>query len=237
MVLIIHGWPQPVGEKDLIYQYFRQKGYRVFCPYLFKMKKCFSLLEVKRELVTCLGGKKPEVIVGISVGGLIMPSLAMDYPKAKLVFVATGTCFAPDNWLAKYGVRWCNKGVIRIIKRVGERWLLRFYRIVNPNRCWNDKESQPDGMLKDNLAKTLALSEERIAEIIDTVGKIDNREILKTLKNKAIIFSGDKDMVMPAEHGRKIASLMRNSQLKILSGKHYNLIGEEMFGTLDGFLD
>jgi pimeloyl-ACP methyl ester carboxylesterase len=236
-VLLIHGWPQPVEDNDLIWRYFTCKGYKVYCPYLFKTGRNFSLVETRKRLIECLEGKCPDVIVGISIGGLILPGLAKDYPEAKLIFIASGVCFSPDHWLAKHGLKLCGRKIVKLVKMIDEKWLLRLYRFINPNRCWGSGVDQAKEELEDNLKKVLELSEDRIVEVLNTIRKIDNAELLAKLDNKAVIFSGDKDTMMPVEQGEKLNLLMKNSRFFILGGRHHDLIGSRMLKILGDFLE
>jgi len=236
-VLIIHGWPQPIEEDHHIYRYFREKGFLVCCPYLFKMEDDFSSDGVKKILVKALGGKSPDVIVGISIGGLLVPGIAPDYPRAKLVFISSGTHLSPKNWFVKYGPRLCRIGMVKLVKSLNKKLLLKAYKLINPNKTKNKDECQPDEELISNIERVLELSDGRIKEVTDFVCKTNNRRLLAKIKNKTVIFSGDKDSVMPYKQGKQMSRLIKNSRFFVLKGKHHDLINEKLLKILDGFLE
>ena len=236
-VLIIHGWPQPIGEDHRIHRYFREKGFWVCCPYLFKMEGEFSSDGVKKMLIGALEGKSPDVIVGVSIGGLLVPSVALDYPRAKLVFVSSGTRFSPKNWFVKYGPRLCRIGMIKLVKSLDEKLLLRVYRLINPNRIKTKDECQSDGELLSNMERVLELPDDRIREITDFISKTNNRKLLTKIENRAVIFSGDSDSIMPYRQGKKMNRLIKNSRFFVLKGKHHDLINNELLKILDDFLE
>jgi len=237
MVIIVHGWPQPITEKDLIYRYFSQKGYHVCCSYLYKMKGKLSLEKIKRELAELSKGAVPNVIVGVSIGGLLVPHLALDYPEAKLVFVSSGAHLSPKNWFVRYGPGLCRVGLVKLARFLNKKLLLKIYKLINPNKVKRRSVGQSGDELFDNLEKVLELPDSRIREIADFVSKIDNSDLLTKIKNKTVIFSGDKDSVMPYKQGKKMSRLIKNSRFFVLKGKHNDLVDEEMLKNLDGFLE
>ncbi|KKQ91989.1 MAG: hypothetical protein UU16_C0013G0018 [Candidatus Woesebacteria bacterium GW2011_GWA2_40_7] len=98
--LILHGWPQPVEAGSINYpylEYFQSKGYTVFAPKLFTKDFVLKEPDAKKYIENLLGGKKPDVIVGISLGGLLLPKIAKDYPNAKLVFIASDPKIQPES--------------------------------------------------------------------------------------------------------------------------------------------
>ena len=50
----------------------------------------FNVEGIKNKIQCELNGTVPDVIVGISMGGLIAPHLAKDYPTTKLIMIASG---------------------------------------------------------------------------------------------------------------------------------------------------
>jgi len=93
--VLIHGFPEPIYKNSPLYSYFDLEGYSIIAPYLFSPG--FKLTEdaVIKHIKTELNGRRPGVIVGISLGGLLAPALAKEYPDAKLVLIGTGPYIRP----------------------------------------------------------------------------------------------------------------------------------------------
>ncbi|SRR3989344_3043342 len=89
VVLILHGWPR-IDSDSLIFKNFRRNKYTIICPYLFSDTFPFDLSGITKQVKLSLQGFNPDAIVGISLGGLILPKIARNYPKTKLIFVASG---------------------------------------------------------------------------------------------------------------------------------------------------
>lgn len=236
-VLLIHGWPKPIGKDDNIYRYFRQNGFRVCCPYLIRNETKFSVGGIRKILAKSLAGRTPDVIVGISLGGLLAPMIATDYPNSRLVIVASGVCYSPDNWVAKYGPKLCRAGLREVIRSFDRKLLLRAYKLINPNKSKKGERDQDDREIFNNMNRVLGLPDRRIREVIDFVYRVDNRELLPKIENKTIIFSGSHDTIMPCSQGRLMNHLVKNSQLFILGGRHHDLIGSGMLKILGDFLE
>jgi len=88
--LILHGWPQYKIDKYFLSGHLRKKGYKVTTPNMFTENYVLSPENVLANVLTRLKGKELDLIVGISLGGLILPHMARHFPKAKLIFIASG---------------------------------------------------------------------------------------------------------------------------------------------------
>ena len=77
---------------------------------------------------------------------------------------------------------------------------------------------------------------EEEAEIVRFIHGADNTELLKKIKNRTIIFNGEKDLFMPAERGLLLHRLLVNSELVINDGEHFNVFGEKDLPRVDQFL-
>ena len=100
-VLLIHGYPEPIYEDSYLYSFFKDRGYNIIAPYLFTSEFKLTKEETKKFIEDKLNNKTPDVIVGVSMGGLIAPQIASDYSKAKLVLVATGPYVKTDIEILK----------------------------------------------------------------------------------------------------------------------------------------
>jgi pimeloyl-ACP methyl ester carboxylesterase len=241
--LILHGWPQPVEQGSLNYQYltyFQNKGYDVVAPKLFTKDFVLKEPDAKNYVEKLLNGKKPDVIVGISLGGLLAPVIAKDYPDAKLIFIATDPKMQPEAPgikiifdLAK-NINFLR--MLNLLRFMPSRVLFSFYEFINP---FSGSETGREIYVKDmklNFKYMLAIPVDEEEEIINFVSNSDNTELLKTMKNKALIFSGKNDLMMPANPKNNLHSLLINSQEIISDGGHFNVIADKNFQDFDKFL-
>jgi len=242
-VLILHGWPQPVEQGSLNYQYltyFQNKGYNVVAPKLFTKDFVLKEPDAKNYVEKLLNGKKPDVIVGISLGGLLVPVIAKDYPDAKLIFIATDPktqSEAPGLKIILDLAKNINfLRMLNLLRFMPSRILFSLYEFINP---FNGSETDRELYVKDmnlNFKYMLAIPVDEEEEIVDFVSSSDNTELLKTMKNKSLIFSGKNDLMMPANSESNLHSLLINSQEIISNGGHFNVIADRNFQDIDKFL-
>lgn len=239
-VLILHGWPQPIEKGSMYYEYFENKKYNVISPRLFTKDFVLTENEAKKYIEQQLAGKKPDAIIGISMGGLLVPEIAKAYPNAKLVFIASGPKIQSDAsgfnavlYLAK------NKNVLRLLnlfKFMPQRVLFEFYELINPFKGTADDRKIYVEDMKKNFKYIISIPVDEEEEIINFVTTTDNTNLLKTLKNKSLIFSGKNDLMMPINPEINLHNLLINSQLIVNDGGHYNVITDVSFKDLDKFL-
>jgi pimeloyl-ACP methyl ester carboxylesterase len=239
-VLILHGWPQPVTKDSMYYKYFEEKGYSVVAPQLFTREFVLDENDAKIYIEKQLLGKKPDVIVGISLGGLLVPAFAEDYPNAKLILIATGPKLEPQatgfRMLLDIAKNKRVLSLLNVLKFLPQKVLFAFYEFVNPFR--GDKVQREIYVkdMRDNFKYIISIPIEEESEIVNFVSSTDNTELLKTLKNKTIIFAGHNDPMMPTNLGEKLHKLLVNSQLMLNEGGHFNVFTENNFKDLDKFL-
>lgn len=242
-VLILHGWPQPVEQGSLNYQYlayFQNKGYNVVAPKLFTKDFILKEPDAKDYVEKLLNGKKPDVIVGISLGGLLVPVIAKDYPNAKLIFIATDPKMQPEALGIKIILDLAKNinflRMLNLLRFMPSRVLFSLYEFINP---FNGSETDRELYVKDmklNFKYMLAIPVDEEEEIVNFVSSSDNTELLKTMKNKALIFSGKNDLMMPANPKSDLHSLLINSQEIISNGGHFDVIADGSFQDIDKFL-
>lgn len=242
-VLILHGWPQPVAPGTANYQfyeYFKNKGYNVVAPQLFTSNFVLKEPDAKNYIEQLLNGVKPDVIVGISLGGLLAPQIAKDYPDAKLIFIASDPKMQPEApgfkvvlFLAR------NKNLLRLlnfIKFLPEKVLFGFYELIDPFRgSPADRKLYLDDM-RQNFKYMIAIPVDEEKEIISFVTSTDNTQLLGTLKNQSLIFSGKNDLMMPANSEVNLQTLLTNSQLIESNGGHFEVFTQDNFKDIDKFL-
>jgi|GEM_PF-2188258 len=239
-VLILHGWPQPVTKDSMYYKYFEEKEYFIVAPQLFTKDFVLDENDAKNYIEKQLSGRKPDVIVGISLGGLLAPVFAKDYPNAKLILIATGPKLEPQATGFKMLLDVAkNKRVLsllNVIKFLPQKVLFAFYEFINPFRGDTTQREVYKKDMKDNFKYIISIPIEEESEIVNFVSSTDNTELLKTLKNKAIIFAGHNDLIMPTNLGDDFHKLLVNSQLILSEGGHFNVFTERNLSDLDKFL-
>ncbi len=240
--ILVHGFPEPIYKNHALYKYFDERGYSIISPYLFNSDFDLTQEEVLKYIEEKLDGKSPDVIVGVSLGGLIAPYLAKEFPEAKLVLIATGpyveTSITPLNDLLSFLKKtWTLTPVHWIMTRT-PTWIYSvLYRLCNSPKD-NPKELKNLGNhIKQNwtcLTK-IPLSEDR--EIIDLLAYTDNTLLLRSLKNETIIFTSNGDVLMPSNLSLKMRDLVKRSSFILTENRlHFNIFNEDNYKQLDNFL-
>ncbi len=241
IAVLIHGFPEPIYPETPLYSYFARKGYTVIAPYLFNPRFKLSQKEVNRYVESELSGKKPDVVVGVSMGGLLAPALAKEYPKAELILIGTGPYIKPQSTTMNLFVKVAKSSFFdklhKLIELTPSPVYTFLYKVFNhPPLSESEKEELAEHILKNwQCIKSVPESEDR--EVVDFLTTIDNSTLLHSLKNKTLIFAADGDSVMPLTLARKLNSLVKKSKLIINKGTiHYTVFGKDNYKDLDDFL-
>jgi len=239
-VLLLHGWPRPIDKRSDYYKYFKKWGYEIIAPEIFSKDANFTVNGLKSYIKSALNGKKPDVLVGVSIGGLIMPHIAIDYPDAKVVFVASGSKLEPGTVTFKLILNIVkNKKAIRSLKYVKllpSKLIFKFCETVAPFKGnVNNREAYVSDM-KRNIKYILDIPISKEEEIVNFITAVDNASLLGTLKNKTLIFMGKSDFVMPNSLSVRLHDLIKNSELVEVEGGHLEVISKPDFGRLEKFL-
>lgn len=114
-ILILHGWPQYKLENYFLTKELVDKDYQVICPNLFDENIEFNLQNILKKTLHLLKGEAPYAIVGISMGGLILPHLTKEFPKSKLIFVASGANIKSESKIFNLLLQITNIRLFKII--------------------------------------------------------------------------------------------------------------------------
>lgn len=241
IAVLIHGYPEPIYEDNPLFTYFTDNGYTVIAPYLFSPKFKLNNSEVIEYIKKELGDKKPDVIAGLSLGGLIAPSLAKEYPEAKLLLIGTGPYVRPNLALLNGLLTTSTTPAFDLLYRAFEKIPTPLYSFVykifnHPVLTTEQKLKLNEHIVKNwNCLKSISESEDK--EVINFLTSVDNTELLKNLKNKTLIFAADEDNLMPKELAVKLNTFIKGSKLVISSGRiHYNVFDDENYSDLSTFL-
>ncbi len=241
--LILHGWPVSNISNHLLVKYLVKKGYKVIIPNLFDYVKEKTAAEVAEKIVCELKNNVPDLIVGFSMGGLVLPYVAEKYPYSKLIFVATGTYFQPVSGFTGFCLDIADDKIIRkTLVSIGYHLpagLIKYiYQLFNPpSKKYGEIYSEYTEDMDRNIRAMKEYSFSQHLHLLDLIRCIDNTLILNRMKNKSLIYSGRKDPLMPRERGEELHKLLVNSKLIINNGVHFNVFGEKDLKTVDEFIN
>jgi esterase/lipase len=242
VALILHGWPQTSMNEHVLVIYLKDKGFQVITPNLFDTGKEWTQTKVYLKIKKDIGSLIPEVIVGISMGGLLLPKLTKNYKDAKLVFIASAPRFKPNFRLMKLMSYLLERHIVKktisfLYEKLSDLQLANIYRKVNPftGNASNKKLYEEDLRLNITAIKKYPFSKH--LEILKTMSKVDNTELLSDIKNSSIIFGGSGDSLMPLSEVRKLKSLIKGSKLLVTHGSHFNVFSKRNFKQLEKFLE
>lgn len=237
VALILHGWPQPVTSSHILFKALQERGYKILCPYLFDMKERLNKENVMRAVKQSLGEEKPDLIVGMSMGGLIIPWLALDYPKALLVFVATGVRLAPESGLFKFITKVASSPIgnllIKLFLLAPESLLELGYKIVNPYKGTGEFDKKIYlSDLEENIKCIKNIPSNKHLEALNLIKNVNNSELLSKLNSEAIIICGDSDKLMTENGSLELKSLIKRSELIVVHAEHFNVLNENTISEL-----
>ncbi|MBN1169113.1 hypothetical protein JXA63_04450 [Candidatus Woesebacteria bacterium] len=238
--LVLHGWPQYDISDHFLCNYLRKSGYKVFPPNLFSEDFLLTVENILEEVETQMVKEKPDLIIGISMGGLIVPYFAEKYPVSKLVFISSGPKLEARskgfNLMISVANLLLRVKMFSFLIKLPDFIFKFFYKLSNPFNGNEDDRGLYEEDAEENISyiKSISLSKER--EILNFVLGIDNTDLLVNLENETLIFSGEKDLLMTKGNGVKLHKLLRNSELVVNSGGHFNSFTEKDLLKFDRFI-
>lgn len=240
-VLLLQGFPG-LYKNHAIFRYIRRNKWEVINPDLFCSDIPLSAERITDDIDRRLKKKTPDIIIAVSFGGLIAPMFASKYPDAYLLMVATGPRIDMDVHVYDRLVKKGNTRFLRLLFGIGRRvptGIFRtFYRVFNPFTArYQNRKYYFENILEtyNNFRK---IPPSKVEELALFIRRVDNTGTLKVLKNKTLIITGDRDVMMPRRLSLEMLSLIKNSRLIDNPGRlHYDVFDERDFAKVDEFLE
>lgn len=239
--LVLHGWPQKEINQHFFVKFLKEQGYKVVVPDLFLIQKDWDTIKVAEYITKEIGGEYPDIIIGISMGGLILPHVAIRYPRSKLIFISTSVKLNPNLFFTKLGVVILKIKILRnLFINIGDNIsipVLEFlYRLFNPFTGEKKDRILYEEDLKMNLRVIKEHSFTKHFTLLDMICSVDNTKILRKVNNKSLIYNGEKDKLMGKEGGILMHKLIKNSNLILNNGEHFNVFGKKDLEEVNKFL-
>jgi len=240
--LILHGWGREAGrQQTALIAYLSSRGYEVCVPQFCNTDR-FSIEEVRHAVIQSLHERVPGIIVGISLGGLILPPLATLFPQSKLIFLATGPRLAFQNWVLRKALPFfgtaTGSSVFSLLRKVPFDLFLSVYMFFGTRLV--SIERSPDDLLHDmaeNVKVLKDITPQFQRDIVRFVTSVDNADSLRKLPNKTLIISGSHDPLMPLALGQELHRLIPDSKLCITQTRdHATVFLESVYPHVDAFL-
>lgn len=238
--LIVHGWPQTVTKSHPLIPILKQKGYEIIAPNMFELKKIdfdttISLLKKS------IKSKNVKVMVGISMGGLLLPHLLQDKSDCKGVFIASSIKFYPDmnltRWLIKYKLINYIPDPSLFFKIIPKSILNLIWSVISPFKGNSVEKKEYETDRDTNFSVMAKLSKNKCQQIFDLVVSIDNSQLIKKLKNPILFVSGRNDSLMPYQHIADIQSELKNSRLFLTNNTgHFGVLNRESLQKISEFI-
>jgi esterase/lipase len=228
--LILHGWPQYDIKEHFLVKYLEENGYECITPNMFINDNPFSSDNILSEVKRLIGNTKLDLIVGISLGGLIAPHIAKEYPNSKLIFIASGKSIDSKsktfNTLLSISKSKFGRTLLPTTQKLPTSIMSFIYRLVTPYTGVTEGKKDYELDMLSNIESIKRIPIYKEIEIIDSIARMDNTEILKNIGNKTLIFSGMNDILMSKESGIELKKLVDDSTIHITEGSHFNSFTE-----------
>jgi esterase/lipase len=240
-VLILHGWPQFEIGNYFLTKYFEDKGFITYTPNLFIDKEIFSAQNILNKILSISGGKNIDLIVGISLGGLVEPFIAKEYPKAKLIFISSGPYLKSKTKTFNYLISFANSkigsSVLPLMIKMPNLFFRLLFKLANPFKGDKKNKKIYEKDMVSNIESIKRIPIKKEIEILKFVNETNNSDLLKKLTNKSLIFNGENDVLMGKNRGKKLNQLLHNSKLLVTDGSHFDSFTYDNLKQIDSFLN
>ncbi|MBT3720654.1 alpha/beta hydrolase [archaeon] len=231
--LIIHGWPCYIENNHPLVELLKKEKFKISAPKLFKKK--YTKKSVLNQINSSIK-KQPEIIIGISLGGTFAQILAKKYPKSKLLLIATGPYLKPKAKILYDFARFFLLSDILFLFIKFMPWMIihPFYKIILPIIGKNYSDYIND--MKTNILSMKKVKYSVYRNIIKYAFTINNEPMLSKIKNKTMIITGKKDIMMPPELSKLMHQKIKNSKLYEIDAQHHNLFNDKVIKKIKEFV-
>ena len=189
----------------------------------------YTLTELASDIAALIDaiGVAPADYVGLSVGGMIGEALAIHFPSSVSSLML---CEAPPAALKNAGEIWAPRmaaaraanSLEPIADATTERWLTPEYRVRNPNR-WQQ--------IRDTVAATTV---EGYCGTVAALSNFDFTSELPRLRIPALVLYGEDDKASSHEENERLASLIPGGRFIAFPGARHlpNVEAPERFNTI-----
>ncbi|MHA1379841.1 MAG: alpha/beta fold hydrolase [Candidatus Helarchaeota archaeon] len=216
------GWRKQV-------EYFKDKGLKVISydargvgkssrpdvPYTMDM-----FVNDAMNLIDHLDINQKIHLCGISMGGMVSQHIALKYPeKLKTLILLATTSKASVGPLIEN---------IKMMQQLDEDQRVKSMMAVLFSRDFY-KKMKSDKKLYEDYKKETLTDETRVQDYINQSKAIeahDTIDLLHEIKTPTLIIVGTKDLLLPANHSRKLHKHIPNSELKIIDGVGHGMTYE-----------
>lgn len=236
--LVIHGFPQRFEEDHILFRCLNSRGYTIVAPYLLTGQVELDKEAILGHLLSELGENEPDLIVGISMGGLLAPYITEKFPETKMLLIASGCKFAPKAKVLrsilskKYllGVCW---RLLKFIPYCVKRFV---YKRINPFSPTSVKKTDYDKDLEINLKYIDAITSSVMQGLSKLILEIDNTSVLSRITNSCLILSGKEDVLMPLQEAELVHQYVSGSRLVVVQAGHFDVITQGSMQYIDQFI-
>ncbi len=224
--LLMHGFPSPPPDDCALFSCLKE--YDLVSPPMFPPSLRFTLENMEKYVLDKLAGRKPDVIFGISMGGILAPYIAKRFPRSRLVLIATAPTFKPAGrmsagfWLVRHGFLFIPYQVCRL----DEKDLKSV--VVRTSPLFGTKVSKEyDSEVDRNLCHIKKFSYRKLDELVRFISTADSSSCLRSLPNRSLILAGKRDVLMPVPQASKLKYLLKNSEIRFYDSEHFDILTEE----------
>lgn len=230
VALVINGVAAPMLDDNFLKSFLTNFGYEVVVINLVGESVKLNSESINDLVTKELNGREVEVILGWSLGALVAPMVAINYPESKLILVAGGVGNLSNLRFLKKVTNVLDLGLA-----LPKDLLVQIYGKINSvDEHLKEKYNRQMGI---NIDFFRNLGSQRIDEIIDFLSTVHNGNLLKKINNKSMVVNGVNDKIFPIREGAKISRLLKNGRMMVTDGGHYNVLGEKELPVLREFLE
>lgn len=221
LAVIIHGY-EIFHANHPIVKLLESNGYSVEFPLWFEYGKEFNIDQVSQNIINQFKGKEIDLIVGISMGGMISGRVLKALNPKKLILIASGPHFKPSEMAAKKIMN-LNKSLL-----VPSLILLKVTAFIY---SLFDKRFKTSSDIINVFFDTRIIKKLSIRYYISLVEYIKREDVSQQFKDfngQIYSFSGKNDSLMPYEN----LESFENIKKYLIHSKHSHVINDKSIAII-----